>query len=156
MTYTLYIGLDGEDIYEDEISADLALRLIASIAKNRAALDEPIPEVEVEETPRVAKFHQAAKPGKKNYGQRHCSACGKTGHTARTCDGGEREESAPAPRTEVLTETEYNFVQECKADGMSGPEVSRSLVLPAREVNAAWAPITYEGYLDSRKGLNKI
>lgn len=151
MTYTLYIGRDGEDVYEDEITADLALRLVASIAKNRAALVE---EDEEEETP--APVRTAAKKARR---PRHCSFCGKTGHTTRTCpeaSGGSANTSSIPTQREPLSYDEYEAVKECKVDGLSAPKAATDLGLNEKEVNVAWGAAGYTEYLEARKTLNRV
>ncbi len=79
---------------------------------------------------------------------RHCTYCGKTGHTSRKCpkfEGGELKKSVEK-KHRVLDPIEFGMIQDRKTDGFSSLEVSQELEIDIADVNGAWMFTTYEHY----------
>lgn len=77
-TYSLIIDEDGNPIGEYELTAEQTVKILADALAQRDAEPKPLTVQDKTATPEE-------KPAREHVGGRKCSACGWTGHTARTC-----------------------------------------------------------------------
>lgn len=161
-SYTI-LGLDDEGnvILEHNISADVAMRIIAGALKDLQSSDRVEiagggPEVVVALPGKKKKAKEAKAPKeKKDTGKRTvtCKNCGGSGHIAKTCPNGAGRQIVPpaAATTLAITEEAYDEIREAMHDReFQSARYALTNSISPREVNAAVRSTSYKNYLEIR------
>lgn len=157
MRYVLKITREGEPILECEVNAD---DVVGLVLKHTKPASETLPVFETGDAqPDGGKRKYKKRKEKAEGGGRKCGACGKSGHTVRTCpsnkaenygmeSGGERQPASTRdPNRQPMSQDEFEDVLlKFKEEGNSRAVMDYFPDIPADEINLAIRVKNYRIY----------